>query len=170
MKSRVAVLILAVMALIAGFQAPSSAKGEKLDKAAVAAIKKCLQDNLAATAGGDVDAYMKTIHSDSPAYAQTKMTMAQFFASYKVKARFSRLEYLGFDGEYAVVRVDQEMRKVKGPAFQDNLSGAMNILRKDGDTWKVWGTTILTTELLKKKPEPKKAEPKSDEGEEDGGF
>jgi hypothetical protein len=107
------------------------------------AIKLVIMENLKATQAEDMDRMMKTIHTQSPSYLQTKQQIAPIFDNFDLSYRLLSYSYIGLDGEYAVARVKQATKKVSGPAFQNNELDLMQVFRKENGKWKFWAQAIL---------------------------
>jgi len=114
-----------------------------------AQIKSTVVENIRSTQAEDVDAMMKTIHSESPLYESTKKQVAQIFGKgLNLKYELLKLRYIATDGDYAFGRVRQRTTVVGGPKFRNNEIDMIVAFRKEGDTWKFWNQAILEIKLL----------------------
>lgn len=114
------------------------------------AIKTVVIKNLNATEAEDADLVMQTIHSQSPAYISTKQQIPTTFENFDLKYKLLSFEYIGYDGEYAVVRTKQGTQKIFGPAFQDNEIDMIQVFKKEADQWKFWNQAILEIKFTNK--------------------
>ncbi len=112
------------------------------------AITELMTANMAACQREDMDRAMATVHPDSPMREQTETMLAQVFAAYDLSYTLDSMEILSNDGDVARVRVKQTTRKVDGPAFRDNRIQIVNELRKSGDDWKLYDSSIENISYL----------------------
>ena len=108
-----------------------------------AAIKLVVMENLKATQAEDINWMMKTIHTQSPSYLQTKQQIAPLFDNFDLSYRLLSFSYIGLDAEYAVARVKQTTKKVSGLAFRNNELDMIQVFRKENGKWKFWAQAIL---------------------------
>lgn len=106
-------------------------------------VRRLMEANLAAATAEDVDAYMATLHPDSPGAAATRQQMFQLLSTYDLSFRLLDFEFLGADAEYAVARTHHETRRLRGPVFRDNVVDGIQVFRLDGDEWRLWSTVVL---------------------------
>ncbi|MYF54670.1 hypothetical protein F4225_02605 [Candidatus Poribacteria bacterium] len=105
-------------------------------------------ENLKASTEEDIDAYLDTIHSDSPTYQQTEQLTKQMFEIYDVKYETHVFRYVCRDGDYAIGRFEFSTIRVAGPGFQDNRLDTFHIFCKENDQWQIWGQVTLTAKYL----------------------
>jgi hypothetical protein len=111
-------------------------------------ILATINENLIAMQREDADATMATIDESSPAYASTKDMLGVIFNQYDLKYELSDLKVIEKNSREAKVSFTQVTRKVSGPEFQDNkITGVHTLHFKDGK-WKIFGSTITSTEHL----------------------
>jgi hypothetical protein len=134
--------------LIAIFLGSSTYASGKEDIAQ--AIKAVVLKNLKATEAEDLDLVMQTIHTQSPAYVSTKQQIPPSFENFDLKYELLSLKYIGYDGEYAVVRTKQSTQKISGPAFQNNEIDMIQVFKKEADKWKFWNQAILEIKFTNK--------------------
>jgi hypothetical protein len=108
-----------------------------------AALRGVLEANLRAARDEDLPAAMATLHTRCPSRALNERTLRRLFAAYDLKIELLSFAYVGRDGDYAVVRFKQKTTKVSGPAFRDNIVDSMQVLRLEGDAWKLWTVANL---------------------------
>jgi hypothetical protein len=121
---------------------------KKSDKELTAELKKVMEANRDGINHNDLDLAMSSIHSQSPAFAETKKVTGQLLKDFQIKQKIVSFRFLGSDKDYAVARVILETVKVKGPEFRDNSVDSMQIFRKESGKWKVWTSAILDVKLL----------------------
>ena len=111
-------------------------------------LKEVVEENLAALNAEDLGGASATIHTKSPIYHGTKRAAKEVFRAYDLRAKLLSCKYVGTDGEYAVVRVRQETKKVRGPDFRNNEMDAMHVFRKEKGKWKFWAMAVLEVKYL----------------------
>lgn len=114
-----------------------------------AQIKSTVLENLRSTQAEDVEAMMKTIHSDSPLYQQTKDQITKIFGKgLNLKYELLTFRYIATDGDYALARIRQRTTGAGGPNFRNNEIDMIGAFRKEGETWKFWNQAILEVKFL----------------------
>lgn len=98
-----------------------------------------LEENMKAMQDKDLDAYMETIHSESPAYDTTRQTIEQMDV-YTLEMELSDLEVVNKTEEEASVAYKQKTVKVDGPEFMNNEVTGVQVLRPENGTWKIYNT------------------------------
>ena len=145
-------LLVAFFSLALGSSPPSLAQEAPATKGRSeieAQIKSTVLENIRSTQAEDVDAMMKTIHSESPMYESTKKQVTQIFGKgLNLKYELLKFKYIATDGDYALGRVRQRTTVVGGPKFRNNEIDMIVAFRKEGDTWKFWSQAILEIKLL----------------------
>ncbi|RKY36610.1 MAG: hypothetical protein DRP78_03190 [Candidatus Omnitrophota bacterium] len=111
-------------------------------------LRKVVELNFAGLEKNNIEQSMKTIHTQSPAYLQTKMMVEQLVDDFSLKYELAFFKYITTDDGYALARVKQKTTKIKGPAFKDNLVDAIYVFTKEGNTWKIWTQAIIAIEYL----------------------
>jgi len=104
--------------------------------------KAVVYENIRASNAEDVDAYMATIHPDSPAYASTREMLATIFQNYDLKYSVSGLNVLEETSREVRLSFVLITQKIRGPDFRDNKITGVMVLRKDGDKWKIYDQTV----------------------------
>ena len=113
-----------------------------------AALYAVVLENFRAATEEDVDAYLDTMHSDTPAYQQTEEITKQVFATYDLKYEIRVFRYVEQDGNYAIARLEFSTTRVAGPEFKDNRLDTFHIFCKENGQWKIWSQVILTVKHL----------------------
>lgn len=114
-----------------------------------AVLKEVMEANMQALRKEEVKGAMSAIHSKSPMYEQTESLMERLFEEYDLQYRLLSCTYLGTDGEYAVARVKQETKRIKGPEFRNNTADTVQIFRKENNSWKIWQTAIIQIDFAR---------------------
>ena len=96
----------------------------------------------------DLEGVMSTIHPESDSYAITENLVTQLFKVYDLNYKIEKLEVVDEDKNEAVVNFTQLTTKVNGPKFRDNRAKGTHVLKKDGDSWKLFSTKITDSEYL----------------------
>ena len=104
-------------------------------------IEKAVKENIKHTQNEDVDAVMKSLHSQSPSYLPSQQMIQQLFPAYDLKYELLSFQFVGEDGEYAYARIKQSTKKVSGPAFQNNIIDALMVFKKRKRSLEVLGTS-----------------------------
>jgi len=118
--------------------------GEGISKSIRAVVAK----NLWATQAEDLEAMMSTIHTQSPAYLQTKTQIQPLFDNFDLSYRLLSFRFIGYDKPYAIARVSQRTTKKSGPAFKNNVVDMIQIFRKENGRWKYWNQSILDVRYI----------------------
>ncbi|MCP4649967.1 MAG: nuclear transport factor 2 family protein [PVC group bacterium] len=135
-----------IICLLVVFAVASSAVAA--DKAMDAELRAVVEANFVALANEDVDAAMKTIHTQAPGYLQTKELSNQLFPYYDLKYELLEFNYIAIDGEYALARAIQKTIKVDGPAFQNNIVDFIYVFKQEDGVWKFWSQAIVDTKFI----------------------
>lgn len=116
------------------------------DENIAAELDVLVDENLRATQAEDMDAMMFTLHSDSPAYQQTKQMTEVLFPQYDIIYEKLIFRFIGIDGDYALARFKFCATKIAGPEFQDNCIDTIHVFKEENGDWKIWSMTILEIE------------------------
>ncbi|MFA9558154.1 hypothetical protein ACERII_12660 [Evansella sp. AB-rgal1] len=98
--------------------------------------------NLEAAQQADLDGYMATLHTDSPYYESTRISMEEIFSIYELDYVIEEIEVMEISEQVAKVWLIQTTTKISGPDFNDNQIEIVNIMRKQGDEWKIYETEV----------------------------
>ena len=135
-----------VVALLLILAIPAAAQDPK--ETLATALKAVVDANVLACNQRDIEAYMLTLHSKSPGALETRTQLADLNKQYELAYRVLSYGFIGSDADYAVARIKQETRKLKGPEFQNNEIDMMQSFRKEKGVWKVWTTSILEVKFV----------------------
>lgn len=107
-----------------------------------------IYENIRASNAEDKQAYMATIHPDSPAYKTTEETLDTIFDNYDLSYRVSNVSVIEENNREVKFSFSLVTRKIRGPEFRDNQVDGIIILRKDGDAWKIYNQTVDNIKYL----------------------
>lgn len=96
----------------------------------------------------NLEGVMSTMYPDDKTYETTKNLTVQLFKVYDLNYKVEKLEVVDEDENESVVNFTQLTAKINGPKFRDNRVKGTHILKKDGDSWKIFSTKITDTEFL----------------------
>lgn len=128
-----------IISLVLLFSVTGDAAGNDIQNA----INSVVIRNVQAVQAENLDAVMKTIHTQSPGYLTTKQQLAPLFDNYDLKYEILSFTYIGRDNQYAVARVKQSTQKLSGPAFRNNILDMVQVFRQEKGQWKFWNQVIL---------------------------
>lgn len=106
-----------------------------------------LETNIQTMQEKDIDAYMETIHPDSPAYDSTKDLMDQMDV-YELDVDISNLNVEDKSEDEATVSFTQKSVKIDGPDYQNNEIEGVHTLKPDDGVWKVFNTDVTEQTAL----------------------
>ena len=106
-----------------------------------------VDENLRATQAEDMDAMLLTLHSDSPAFQQTKQMSEVLFPQYDIVYEKRIFRFIGLDGDYALGRFKFCASKIAGPEFQDNCLDTIHVFKQENGNWKIWSMATLEIEF-----------------------
>ena len=118
------------------------------DEDVAAEIKALTIENLRATEAEDIEAVLDTMHTQSPAYSNTKEILISLSETYDLKYQMRLFRYIGQDDPYAIARLEFSTEKVAGPEFSDNVLDTFHIFKKEDGKWKLWSMAILETNFI----------------------
>jgi hypothetical protein len=95
---------------------------------------------------------ISTLHPESPSFKQAKASAAQTMINFELSYKLTGYSFVGKTGEYAVIRIKQQTRKISGAGkFQDNELDALQIFKLDTDgKWKLWSSSVLAVAPIAK--------------------
>jgi hypothetical protein len=105
-------------------------------------------DNIFAANREDVGAYMATIHPNSPGYNTTHETIKIASSLYDLSYEIFIPEMLEQGRSEAVISFVLTTRKIRGPAFQDNIVTGEMTLRKHEGEWKIYDQRVDDVQYL----------------------
>ena len=112
-----------------------------------AELNVLVDENLRATQAEELDAMLLTLHSDSPAYQQTKQISETLYVQYDLNYEKRVFRFIGLDGEYALGRFQFCATKIAGPEFQDNCIDTFHVFKQENGNWKIWSMAVLKVEF-----------------------
>lgn len=104
-----------------------------------------LYSNSRAANEENIPAYMATIHPNSPSYSQTERALKDAFAQYDLEFWFYNLTVTKLTSKEARIHFSLSTKKIRGPAFRDNIITGTMILRPDNGTWKIYNQEVENT-------------------------
>jgi hypothetical protein len=107
-----------------------------------------IYENIRASNAEDKQAYMATIHPDSPAYKVTEETLDTIFDNYDLSYRVSNVSVIEENNLEVTLTFTLVTRKIRGQDFRNNQVDGTFILRKDGDMWKIYNQTVDNIKYL----------------------
>jgi len=108
-----------------------------------------MKSGLAAYDREDVDGTMRHVHTKSPEYDKTKVTMEEQFAARDVTIQLVDFRYIGHDDEFAVARVHIKTVGRNDPTFTDNMIDTITLFKMENGQWKWWSDHIIGVHILK---------------------
>lgn len=93
---------------------------------------------------------IETLHQDSPAFGNAKASVAQTMINFDLDYKVTSFSVVGVTGDFGIVRVKLETRKMSGSAqFDDNELDSLQIFRKTADgKWKIWSSSVLDVKAI----------------------
>jgi len=113
-----------------------------------ASPEEVIQANIDYMTTENLDGVMSTIHPESPSFKTTENLAKQLFKIFNLNYKIEKLEVTNENEQEATVNFIQLTTKISGPQFKNNRIQGVHIVRKDGDSWKLYSTKILNTEFL----------------------
>lgn len=110
--------------------------------------EEAIEKNIEFMNAENIEGTMTTIHPESESFETTENFLKQLFKVYDLNYKIERLEVVDENDQQAVVNFTQVTTKINGPDFKDNRIRGTHILRKDGDSWKIFSTKITETQYL----------------------
>jgi hypothetical protein len=105
--------------------------------------------NVQAMQSGNVEEVLKTVHPQSPGYAQTRQVLEDLFKRFQLSCELEELTVESVSREGVRAGFVQVTDKVSGDdGFQKNRLRGTHMLKKDGATWKLWQTEVGEMEPL----------------------
>jgi len=101
-----------------------------------------LHENARAGVNEDLNAYMATIHSNSPLYDQTEDVLKEMFSTYDLDFEFYDLTVTSLKANEAKIHFSLITRKRAGPDFRNNIVIGTMILRPDNGVWKIYNQEV----------------------------
>ena len=134
--------------LLAGCSALDGDGGSGGDSEETAAIRAVIEANAEAFESEDLDAYMATMHPESPLYESTEEQVAMQFDRFDFAVTL-QVESISVDGDTATAEVQQTTRETSGAAeFQEYRIRASHELRPYQGEWRIYQSTVLERETV----------------------
>ncbi len=110
--------------------------------------EEVIQANIDFMNSENIEGTLSTFHPDSPTFEITEDLVEQIFNLYDLNYKIEKLEVVKKDNQEAIANFTQLTIKLNGPEFKNNRVKGKHILKKDGDSWKIYSTQIFSTEFL----------------------
>ena len=136
------VMSVMIMVLALVYQTTSASDADET----ASSIRKTVVANLEATQSKDIEAIIKTVHSQTPFYLDGLQAIVSLFKEYDFECKYELLsyKYIGQDGEYAIARLKFSTKKVSGSsAFRDNTLDTIVAFRQEKGQWRFWNQLVL---------------------------
>jgi hypothetical protein len=114
-------------------------------------LRGVVEENVRAYDARDTDAFLRTLHPQSPGFEATKAILSDQFREGDIKVTLVDYKYIGHDDEFAVARV--KMKTVAPPGstgFQSNVTDSVLLFHRDeaARAWKLWSDDVLGVEFV----------------------
>jgi hypothetical protein len=135
-------VIVPLAAAVLGIAGASRAAEDKL----TTTLRGVVEENVRAYDARDTDAFLRTLHPQSPGFEATKAVLSDQFREGDIKVTLVDYRYIGHDDEFAVARV--KMKTVAPPGstgFQSNVTDSVVLFHRDefARAWKLWSEDVL---------------------------
>jgi hypothetical protein len=94
------------------------------------------------------DKVMNTIYKDGPSYQTSEMLIKKLFEVYDLNYKIVNMKVIEENNSEAKVEFAQITTKISGPEFKDNRSTGIHLLKKEGDSWKIYSTQITDIQYI----------------------
>jgi hypothetical protein len=135
-------VIVPLAAAVLGIAGTARAAEDKL----TTTLRGVVEENVRAYDARDTDAFLRTLHPQSPGFEATKAILSDQFREGDIKVTLVDYRYIGHDDEFAVARV--KMKTVAPPGstgFQSNVTDSVVLFHRDefARAWKLWSEDVL---------------------------
>jgi len=135
-------VIVPLAVAVLGIAGAARAAEDKLS----ATLRGVVEENVRAYDARDTDAFLRTLHPQSPGFEATKAILSDQFREGDIKVTLVDYRYIGHDDEFAVARV--KMKTVAPPGrtgFQSNVTDSVVLFHRDefARAWKLWSEDVL---------------------------
>jgi hypothetical protein len=96
----------------------------------------------------NLEKVMGTIYKDSPAYQTSETLIEKLFEVYDLNYKIVNMNVLEDNGSEAKVEFTQVTTKINGPEFKNNRSTGIHLLKKEGDSWKIYSTQMKDVQYI----------------------
>jgi hypothetical protein len=110
--------------------------------------EEVIQANIDYMNAENLEGTMSTFHPDSPTFDITEKLVKKIFDIYDLNYKIEKLKVTAEDAEEATVEFTQLTTRLNGPAFRNNRVTGKHLIKKNGDSWKIYSTQILNSEYL----------------------
>jgi hypothetical protein len=107
------------------------------------ALRKVVEEDLAAYNGEDTSQTLASVHTKSPAYGAMRDALPSQFGALDTRTELERFSYIGHDDEFAVARVQYRTLGSSATPFMNNVVDTITIFHQEDGTWKYWDNYIL---------------------------
>jgi tetratricopeptide (TPR) repeat protein len=107
-----------------------------------------IYSNIRAANSENLTAYMNTIHSKSPLYNQTERLLKEAFSEFDLSYYVSDLEIEKQSRSEAEIHFRLTTRKLRGPAFRDNVVEGIFIMRPEDGVWKIYDQEVIDVQYI----------------------
>ncbi|WP_067725014.1 hypothetical protein [Oceanobacillus damuensis] len=118
---------------------PAEDVKEEKDVPADEKLVAAIEENMEALVTGDYEKYRDTVHKESPLYDLTGETIDQL-SDYQLDMKLTDVFVDEKTEEEATVSFTQTTMKVEGPAFQNNETAGVHLLKPENGEWKIFHT------------------------------
>jgi tetratricopeptide (TPR) repeat protein len=139
------VLIVALCVVIGGIGIVSSGGLSSLGSSPTPTNQQLfdvLHENARAGVYEDLDAYMATIHPNSPLYDKTEDALKDMFAQFDLDFQFYDMTVTSQKANEAKIHFSLLTRKRAGPDFRNNIVIGTITLRPDNGVWKIYNQEV----------------------------
>src|SRR5690606_14010502 len=126
-------LVALLLAAPAAAQAPRDPEG----------LRAVLEAQFAAANAKDVDAYVVTLHQDSPYFYQEIRQFQEVIAPLGLTMRLESVNFTAFDGRHAYARAVQDVLGPEGSEHVDTRFDVLYVFRDDAGVWKTYLAVVL---------------------------
>jgi hypothetical protein len=103
---------------------------------------------IAATNNENRQAYMATIHPDSPAYLPTADMQAKLMEIYDVRSTLEDISVVSTSEDEVKIYAVEIVEKISGPAFRSNQTEVIHTFKKYQGEWKIYESQVINIEYL----------------------
>ena len=127
----------------------SSDSSANVDKKTEAELKAVIMADMKAMEDEDIDAAISgLVINDSDSLAASRKVYEDLFEKFDLSYKLVGFKVISCEGDNAVVEVVEEVRKIRGPAFQNSRTTMETTMKKTSSGWKQVGSKLKKTEAL----------------------
>ena len=141
MTMTIRLVVMLMLVTLLGLAVTASAAEDKLGTT----LRGVVEENVRSYDARDTDAFLRTLHPQSPGYEATKAILSDQFREGDINVTLVDYKYIGHDDEFAVARVKMKTVAPPGTGFQSNLTDSIVVFHRDefARAWKLWSDDIL---------------------------